>query len=156
MTETRFFNLPALGRLQPLYLLFWEFAETCVFGKQSPSSLLLHPAVSNNNTKQIRRNTNKIKFFNLLDYYQKRRGGHLANLRPAFLPNSLNLFLSLALVYSTYLPVLVLSTVFACSRRDTFLGSQSHPTLLSFWEKRPSRLGLKRANGFSYRLCLTA
>ena len=79
-----------------------------------------------------------------------RQAGHLANLRPAFLPSSLNLFLSLALVYSTCPPVLVLGTVFACSCRDNFLGSQNHPTLFSFWEKRPSRLGLKQANGFSY------
>ena len=79
-----------------------------------------------------------------------RQAGHLANLRPAFLPSSLNLFLSLALVYSTCPPVLVLGTVFACSCRDNFLGSQNHPTLFSFWEKRPSWLGLKQANGFSY------
>ena len=32
------FNLPAPGRRQPLYVVF-DFAETCVFAKQSQSAL---------------------------------------------------------------------------------------------------------------------
>jgi hypothetical protein len=36
------FNLPAPGRRQPLYVVF-DFAETCVFVKQSPDVLSCDP-----------------------------------------------------------------------------------------------------------------
>jgi hypothetical protein len=37
-TLTAPFNLPAPGRRQPLYVVF-DFAETCVFVKQSPDAI---------------------------------------------------------------------------------------------------------------------
>src|SRR5437762_9653511 len=39
---TPLFNLPAPGRRQPLYVVF-DFAETCVFDKQSPDALCCDP-----------------------------------------------------------------------------------------------------------------
>ena len=36
------FNLPAPGRRQPLYVVF-DFAETCVFVKQSPDAIRCNP-----------------------------------------------------------------------------------------------------------------
>ena len=36
------FNLPAPGRRQPLYVVF-DFAETCVFVKQSPETIHCDP-----------------------------------------------------------------------------------------------------------------
>ena len=36
------FNLPAPGRRQPLYVVF-DFAETCVFVKQSPETIHCGP-----------------------------------------------------------------------------------------------------------------
>jgi hypothetical protein len=42
MTLTSPFNLPAPGRRQPLYVVL-DFAETCVFVKQSPDALRCDP-----------------------------------------------------------------------------------------------------------------
>jgi hypothetical protein len=46
--------------------------------------------------------------------------GHLANLRPAVLPSSLRIVLSIAFVYSTRPPVLVYSTVSKCFHYEYF------------------------------------
>ena len=63
------------------------------------------------------------------------RGGHLANLRPACLPSSLSLFLSLALVYSTSPPVSVCGTAYLKSRCELFLAGRkglNHQHLCQF------------------------
>ena len=68
------------------YTASYEFARTCVFGKQSIPYLSLRPP-------------------------PKAGEGHLSKLRPAVLPNSLNYLLSLPLVYSTRPPVSVCGTI---------------------------------------------
>ncbi len=67
------------------YTLPFGFAGTCVLDKQSLSNLLLRPARGGKGISQ--------------------------RLRPAFLPSSLNIFLPIALVYSTSPPVSVYGTV---------------------------------------------
>ncbi len=65
----------------------------------------------------------------------KHKAGHLPKLRPACLPSSLNLFLSLALVFSTYPPVSVCGTACFKSRYEPFLARwmvQNHLNLLRF------------------------
>ena len=59
--------------------------------------------------------------------------GHIANVRPDNLPNSLRKVLPLALVYSTSPPVSVVGTVHDRSDCDNFLGSRHH---LIFSRKR--------------------
>ncbi len=50
-----------------------------------------------------------------------KEAGHIANLRPACLPSSLSLFLSLALVFSTNPPVSDCGTAYLKSHREPFL-----------------------------------
>jgi hypothetical protein len=57
------------------------------------------------------------------------QGGHLANLRPAVLPSSLRIVLSIACVYSTRPPVLVYSTVSSCFHYELF---PENETLLTY------------------------
>ena len=57
------------------------------------------------------------------------QGGHLANLRPAVLPSSLRIVLSIACVYSTRPPVLVYSTVSSYFHYENF---PENKTLLTF------------------------
>ena len=68
------------------YTLPFGFAGTCVLDKQSLSNLLLWPR-----------------------YYSWQGISH--RLRPAFVPSSLNIFLPIALVFSTNPPVSVCGTV---------------------------------------------
>ena len=80
-----------------LYTSSYEFAQTCVFVKQSLRGLFLRPR-----------------------HYAGT--GHIANLRPANLPNSLRKVLSLTLVFPTSPPVSVIGTIWCQSRYDAFLG----------------------------------
>lgn len=65
----------------------------------------------------------------------KHRTGHIDNLRPAFLPSSLNYLLPYALVYSTNPPVSVCGTVRCSTPQSTFPGRLSHPALFCLRRK---------------------
>src|SRR3989344_2793613 len=80
------------------YTSLFSFARTCVFDKQSISNRLLQP-------HRVRRD----------------KAGHLPKLRPVWLPSSLSLFLSLALVFSTNPPVSVCGTACFNTHCEPFL-----------------------------------
>jgi len=65
----------------------------------------------------------RLAFFCCIPTSLRCREGHLANLRPANLPSSLSLFLSIALVFSTNPPVSVCGTAYLKSRCEPFLVS---------------------------------
>ena len=76
------------------------FAEPCVFVKQSLETLSLRPLLF------------KLKPTCNCQFKPKKEGeGILHSLRPAFLPSSLEIVYSIALVYSTSPPVSVCGTV---------------------------------------------
>ena len=83
---TPLFNLPAPGRRQPLYVVF-DFAETCVFVKQSQTAFHCGP----------------LGLLTLAGHTFSRSYG-------ANLPSSLASVLSSAFGYSPRLPVLVWGT----------------------------------------------
>ena len=85
-------NLPAPGRRQTLYVLSREFAESCVFGKQSLPPCSLQPRLAG-------------PARGLTDWRHTFSRSYGVNL-----PSSLTRVLSSALVYSTHLPVLVYGT----------------------------------------------
>ena len=58
--------------------------------------------------------------------------GHLANLRPAILPSSLRIVLSIACVYSTRPPVLVYSTDSTCFPYGSFPENRNSFLLIAF------------------------
>ncbi len=76
------------------YTSAFALAGTCVFDKQSLGGICCGPIIH--------------------------RAGHLANLRPAVLPSSLRIVLSIAFVYSTRPPVLVYSTDSLCFLYEDF------------------------------------
>lgn len=113
-----------------LYTSSFEFAQTCVFVKQSISNLSLRLFL--------------------------RRGGHIPKVRPADLPNSLNHFLSISLVYSTSTPVSVIGTNWSSSPCETFLETWSHVSCSFIAEKTCYYTSNKRFYGFASRNCLDA
>jgi hypothetical protein len=96
--ETSPLNLPALGRRQPLYVRGFAFAETCVFGKQSPEP---GPCASPELPEQVRSPVQRTPS---------------SEGTGSFLPSSLTRDHSSTWVYSTSLPV-----------SDCGTGTQSSP-----------------------------
>ena len=113
-----------------LYTSSFEFAQTCVFVKQSIPKLFL-----------------RLSF---------QRVGHIPKVRPANLPNSLSHFLSLSLVYSTGSPVSVIGTNWSSSPCEAFLGTWSHASCSLLAEKTNYYISSKRVYGFASRHCLNA
>ena len=85
-------NLPTPGRRQPLYIVLIDFAETCVFGKQSHGPILCDPIT-------------------LHGLAASRYAGYLfSRSYEVILPSSLARVVSRTLVSSTNLPVAVYGT----------------------------------------------
>ena len=127
------------------YLTFWhwsgvtpytssyEFAWSCVFGKQLPGNLSLRPLVRSTSKSKVKSrkskvNTKCIHFltlwtlwtFNLFVLHTN--GKPYPEVTAAFLPSSLRSSHSFALVYSTRTPVSVFGTVFYLLCLEAFLG----------------------------------
>jgi len=113
-----------------LYTSSFEFAQTCVFVKQSIPILSLRLFL--------------------------RRGGHIPKVRPAGLPNSLNHFLSLSLVYSTSSPVSVIGTNWSSSSCGAFLGTWSHASCTLLAEHASCYISIKHIYGFASKYYLDA
>ena len=113
-----------------LYTSSFEFAQTCVFVKQSIPNLSL-----------------RLSF---------QRVRHIPKVRLANLPNSLNHFLSLSLVYSTGSPVSVIGTNWSSSPCEAFLGTWSHVSCSLLAKKTCCYISIKRIYGFASRHCLDA
>ena len=113
------------------YTSSYEFAQTCVFVKQSLRGLFLRPR-----------------------HYAG--AGHIANLRPANLPNSLRKVLSLTLVYPTNPPVSVIGTIGCKSHCDIFLGELNSDELPSAFASDSSSPLDVAPTDFPIRSCLTA
>jgi hypothetical protein len=125
------FNLPALGRRQPLYVHCFVFAETCVFGKQSPEP---GPCASPVLQEQVPSHV---------------RSTPSSEGTGSFLPSSLTRDHSSTLVSSTYLPVSVCGTGTHGSPDAAFRDCSGLTLLVVSEEKTSHSLLGQREPGFA-------
>ena len=106
-TQRARLNLPALGRPQPVYLLYWSLHRP-VFLINSPSAFFWcrRKANSQHLTANKQRRSCKLE----VRCWKLPTAGYLPKLHPVVLPNSLRRVLPTALVFSTNPPVSVYGT----------------------------------------------